>query len=214
MGFILKTDDDQFYTITANTAVRVSINAGGSTPSLGSYAIFDFSTVLVPGTDYIFNRTTGDLEMVTALVAHDSVVAANDGAAPGVGAYTYTAGLGAYVQRVVNGDRTVPEDFPGLKALGTNVLVLAPTVVSETFEVQVVAARGFSDVQLAALATSAIETYVNSLGIGVNIVLSEIVRLVKNIPGVDDVRMILPTTNIAVPDGQIPRITSANITVL
>jgi uncharacterized phage protein gp47/JayE len=211
----LKTDDDQFYLITGNTAIRYTLSAGGATPSLGSYATFDFSTdPLEPGVDYAFNETNGDLELVTALVAHDSLVAASDGASPSVGAYRYTEGLGAFVQRTVNGDRTDIESFPGIKALGTQVLVVAPSVVSPTIQIKVIAQRGFTDVELSPSVKAVVQTYVNSLGIGENIILSEIIKLVKELPGVADVQLIFPTTNITVPAGQLARIDDSNVVVL
>jgi uncharacterized phage protein gp47/JayE len=59
-----------------------------------------------------------------------------------------------------------------------------------------------------------VQTYVNSLGIGDNVILSEIIRLVKAIPGVADVVMVSPTSNVTVPQGQLARITDANVVVL
>lgn len=223
VGMWLKTDDNQFYQITSNSAIRFNLNAGGSTPGLGAYAIFDFTQApLIPGTDFNFNEATGDLELAIglALQPHESLVAASDGALPSVGAYTYTVGLGAYVQRVVNGDPIDFNNFPGLRASGTQVLVMAPVIVSPSFIIQIVPAPGFSDSQLRPLVQHITQTYVNSLGIGKRgkIVLSEIVRLVKALPGLagneGDVVILSPPANFPVADGQMPRITDANVTVV
>jgi hypothetical protein len=214
-GMYLKTDDDQFFEILSNTAIRYTLDAGGATPSLGSYAVIDLAAdPLEPGVDYIFNESTGDLELVTALEEHDCLIAADDNASPGVGAYTYTEGLGATVQRAVNGDPADLETYPGLKATGTKILVLAPVVVSPTLQIRVVAAGGFSDADLEDAVQALVQTYVNSLGIGDNVILSEIIRLVKAIPGVADVVMVSPTSNVTVPQGQLARITDANVVVL
>lgn len=117
VGKVLLTSDGQFYTITANTAVRLTVS-GGVVPASGNYSVFDFTqNPLEPGVDYNFNRSSGDLELVTALSAHDALVAASDGSLPNVGAYTYSTGLVAYAQKVLNGDPADIQNFPGLLAL-------------------------------------------------------------------------------------------------
>lgn len=217
VGQYLKTDDDQFYEITANTAIRYTLDAGGATPSLGSYSVIDFTAnPLEPDVDFAFNEATGDLELdeTLALVENDSLVAADDNASPGVGAYTHTLGLGAYVQRKVNGDPTDFENFPGIRAAGTKVRVVAPTIVSPSFQIQVVADRGVSDAELAPIVTVLVVTYVNSLGIGENVVRSEIVRIVKSVTGVSDVAVVFPTNNVVVLSGQMARITEDYVTIL
>jgi uncharacterized phage protein gp47/JayE len=213
-GKFLKSDDDQFYPIVSNTAIRFIVTAGGGTPSLGSYSVHDFTTSpLTPGVDFDFNESNGDLELTTPLLAHDSLVAASDGAGVGVGAYTYTTGLGAYVQRVINGDPTNFTDFPGIRSSGTKVVVRAPTVVSPTITFQVVAARGFTDDQLRPSVTTAMVVSVNAGGLGDNIVLSELIRQVKELPGVFDVKPILPTSNIVIGKDQIARVTSDDVVI-
>ena len=215
VGYFLKTDDNQFYEITANSGVRFTLNAAGVTPSLGSYSIYNLvGSPLVPGTDFTFNEAVGDLELTTPLVAHDGLVAASDGASPSVGAYLYTTGLGAYVQRAVNGDPTAFLSFPGIRAAGTKVVVKVPNVVGPTLTVKVTAGRGFSDAQLAPSVKTAVQTYVNSLGIGANIILSEIIRAVKSLPGIDDVSIIDPVANLTITKSQIARITDANVVVV
>lgn len=217
-GFTVKTDDDQFYTITSNTAIRLTVVANGATPSFGAYAIFDWTTFLtgplIPGTDYTFNRSTGDLELVTPLVQHEALVAADDGALGSVGAYTYSRGLAAYAQRLVNGDKADLDNFPGIKALGTACRVIAPTVVTPTITIQVVTASGLSDADLASTVQSVVQSYVNSLGIGQSVLISEITRLVKGLSGVNDCKVLSPTANFTVTDGQIARMNASDVVVV
>jgi hypothetical protein len=212
VGFYLKTDDNQFYEITANTATRLTV---AGTPSSGSYALFDFSVApLIPGTDFAFNEATGDVELTSSLVVHDSLVAASDGASVGLGAYQYSTGLAAYVQRVVNGDDGDFLNMPGLRALGTRCVVAVCNVVTRTFTLKVVAARNYTDAQLRSPVQVAVQTYVNSLGIGANVILSEVVRQVKSLPGVDDVLIIDPQANFTVASGQLIRITADDVVVV
>jgi len=211
----LKTDDDQFFQIASNTAIRFILTAGGAIPSSGSYSIYNLSVApLVPVTDFAFNEATGDLELVVPLVVHDGLVAASDGAAVGVGAYTYTTGLGAYVQRVINGDPTAFDDFPGLRASGTKVVVKTPTVVSPSITFKVIPARGFSDAQVRPLVSTAVQISVNALGIGGNIILSELIKVVKELTSVEDVVAVDPTSNITITNSQIARISDSNFVMV
>lgn len=289
VGAYLKTDDDQFYRILSNTAIRFTVDAGTNVPSLGSYAVVDFGTnpqisststsvssntltdttqtmsvnahvgkwlkdsagalwsvtantatsftlaasgatpnsgaytltagkpqPLTPVTDFNFNESKGDLELTVgnALLAHDCLVAASDGASPSTGAYLYTLGLGAYVQKVVNGSSGDPTQFPGLRATGTQVLVKAPTAISQAFVIKVIAVQGITSAALAPAVKIAVQTYVNSLGIGENIILAKVNAAVLAVPGVEDVTIISPTSNPTIADGQLVRCTDANIEVV
>lgn len=217
-GMVLKTDDNQFYPIVSNTAIRLTVTAsqnGSTNPSLGSYSIIDFTAdPLIPGTDYNFNMSNGDLELVTALVQHDSLVAADDGALANVGAYTYSRGLAAFVQRLVNGDKTDLDTYPGIKALGTQCRVIAPTILTPTLVIQVVTKSGFADADLASTVQSVVQAYVNGLGIGQPVLLAEIIKLVKPLTGVADCKVISPSANVSVSDGQIARINTSDVQVV
>ena len=122
-----------------------------------------------------------------------------------MGAYTYSRGLAAFAQRLVNGDRTAVTDFPGIKALGTQCLIIVPTIVIPSITIQVITVSGLTDADLRATVQSVVQAYVNSLGIGVSVLLSEITRLVKSLAGVRDCRVLLPTANIVIPDGSMAR---------
>lgn len=213
-GFYLKTDDDQFYLITSNTAIRIFIS-GSTTPSLGSYSVFNFGAApLTPGVDFQFNEATGDVELTTALLEHDGLVAASDGASLSVGAYLYSTGLAAFVQKSVNGDPTDFLTFPGYRATGTKVVVSAPTIIAKTFIIKVVAARGFTDEVLKPGVSTSTQSYVNSGGIGEGPVLSEIIKRVKGLSGVKDVFILAPTSNPSVPPGTLMRITDDDVEVV
>jgi len=215
-GFTVKATDGQFYPVTSNTAIRLTVTAGGATPALGQYAVFDLrvsAAPLVPETDYVFNSSTGDLELVVPLAQHQSIIAADDNATA-VGAYVYSRGLAAYAQRLVNGDRTDLQDYPGIKALGTSCLVTAPTVITPTIVIQIITASGLTDADLASTVQSVVQSYVNGLGIGQQVLISEIMRLVKNLNGVTDCRVISPTANVQVPDGQIARMNTTDVQVV
>lgn len=212
-GMWLKTVDNQFRQISSNTSVRFIFTTGDS-PSIGSYSVYDFTAPLTPGTDFQFNAATGDLELTTTLVMHDGLVAASDGASPSVGAYMYSSGLAAFVQRSVNGDPSDFNDFPGYRAAGTQVLVAVPTVLAQAFVISVVPGRGFTVAQLTSAVQVAVETYVNALGIGADVVIAEVIAAIMALPGVADTQIVTPSTNVSVPSGTLIRITDANVTVV
>jgi hypothetical protein len=215
VGYILKTDDNQFYPIVSNTAIRLTVTALGAVPSSGSYAIINFlADPLEPDVDYQFNMSNGDLELTIPLALHDALVAADDNAVGGVGGYTYTRGLAAYAQRLVNGDRTDLDNFPGIKALGTQCRVTTPTIITPTIQIQVITQSGFADTDLMASVQSVVQSYINGLGIGEEVKISEIIRLVKGLAGVSDCKVLIPVSNVAISDGQMPRVNASDVQVV
>jgi len=215
VGRFVKADDGVFYPITSNTAIRLTVTASGATPSFGQYAIFNFANdPLIPDVDFKFSQSTGDLELTTGLALHESLVSSDDGALGSVGAYTFTRGLAAHAQRLVNGDKSDLDNFPGIKALGTACRVIAPTVITSTIVIQVITASGLTDADLASTVQSVVQSYVNGLGIGQQILISEITRIVKTLIGVSDCRVLSPTQNVRVSDGQVARIAATDVQVV
>lgn len=203
------------YQIVSNTATQFTLNTT-NTPASGAYTVTAGDpTPLVPGVDYTFNQTNGDIELASTepCVAHDCLVAASDGSSPSVGGYTYTTGVGAYVQRLVNGDPTDFTDFPGIRADGTQVLVIAPVTISTNFAIQVIPSTGFSVADVTDDVVNAVANYVNSLGIGQNVILSQIIAAIVAVPGVSDTTIITPPSNVTVPAGSIMRIDDDNVSV-
>lgn len=224
IGYWLKTDDNQFYLITNAAGFTLTLAAGGATPSLGDYAIFNLNAdPLKPSIsnppllneDYIFDQTTGNLELIlaNALTNKDALIVADD-TAPAIGKYTQTIGLGTFVQKVVNGVPSDFKNFPGIKAAGTQVFVKAPNIVIPTFVVQIVPADGFTDDQLLDSVRSAVERIVNSGGIGQQVILSDIIVEVKKTTGLKDAKILSPSDNIQVLPNELVRITAANITIV
>lgn len=210
-GMWLKTIDNVFRQVASNTPIRFVFTAG-DTPTAGPYSVYNFSgSPLTPGTDFQFNQATGDLELAAGLAAHDGLVAASDGASPSLGAYLYSSGLAAHVQRLLNGDSADFNSFPGIRAAGTQVLVAVPTTVSQAFVLTVIPARGFTLSQLVVPVQVAVQTIVNASGMGAKIEVSDIIVAVKGVPGVDDVFPVTPSSNISLPSGSLMRITAADV---
>jgi uncharacterized phage protein gp47/JayE len=118
------------------------------------------------------------------------------------------------VEDLINGDDT--EENPGLRAAGINVEVKAATPIAIDVKgtatiYRVEEARVESDIGIK------LQEYINGLGIHENVVLSSIVVLLKQIPGVVDVSGLTlnnSTDNIVVNVNQIARFNSVDITIV
>lgn len=214
-GYYVLDSAERLFQVASNTATIFTFVAKGLTPAVGAYKVYysNRSLPLVPGVDFNFNETNGDLETAASLVAHDAVVAASDGSSPSVGAYSYTIGLGALVQRVINGDPSDFANFPGVLSNGTACMVTAPTIVSPTLFLSTIPKPGFAAVDVVAAVKSVVQTYVNSLGIGQKIVLAKIIELVMELDSVQDVTFVDPQGNVYVGNGQMARVDDTNLEV-
>jgi hypothetical protein len=103
----------------------------------------------------------------------------------GIDGYKIFGGLIREAQRTVDGVPTSINRYPGVKSTGTDVSVLPPIPRSVAVTFRVRTREGIS-----------------GLGIGQSVILSELIGLVQDIPGVTSVE-IIETLPIAV-DGRIP----------
>ena len=75
-------------------------------------------------------------------------------------------------------------------------------------------ARGFTVVQLTPSVQTAVETYVNALGMGATIVIAEVIAAVMALPGVGDLQVLAPSSNVSMPAGTLPRVTDVDVEVI
>ena len=115
---------------------------------------------------------------------------------------------------LINGTDT--EENPGLRAAGTNVEVTTATPVSIPIAVTVTIYR-VEEARIRLDITTKLQEYINGLGIHENVVLSSIIVLLKQIPGVTDISGLTidgSTDNKIIAVNQIARFQSVNITVI
>lgn len=211
VGLTLVDDNRNTYAISANGAndVTVTVPVSYPNPVPGSYAIFP-ATFLSIGTDYLFNETTGDIELNAGLVLNAALAAVPNP----VNSYFYYTGLIQEVQKVLNGDPDDIDNYPGVKASGVKLKVRAPTVQNVSFNITIISTFGTVEADLEASVKDVVQRYVNSLGIGADVVLAEVIAAVMSVPGVTDTRVNSPLTNIVVLDDVLPRTKSSLITIL
>ncbi len=201
-----------FFEIASNTATVITVSSGD--PSLGHYGIIEdrTTTPLVEDTDYTFNRTVAEFQLTVALADGELLVAMEDGVSdPG---YTYFTGLIRAVQRVISGDTTDLENFPGVAAAGIQVFVQPPAaIINQSFQINIETIQGVSVNSLISDVQTTVVNYVNSLGVGEDIILSEIVARVHVLTGIFDVQITLPTGNVVIGFNQLARTSLGLVTV-
>lgn len=118
------------------------------------------------------------------------------------------------IEDLINGNDT--EENPGLRAAGINCDVVAATKVDIAIVLtatiyRVEEARVKNDI------TVKLQEYINGLGIHENVILSSIIVLLKQIPGITDISGLTlngSTDNVIINVMQIARFASANITTV
>jgi uncharacterized phage protein gp47/JayE len=166
---------------------------------------------LTYGVDFLLNDPAGEFKMTPALVAGEVIKAT----------YTYYGGLIGEVQRIVDGDPEDRTNYPGWRAAGVRVHCLPPQILQQVVNANVLVAEGFvkgvpvsggytTGSVLAAVA-EAISAYVNNLGISGDVLRSELITRIMEVPGVTNTTLNTPATDIIMLDNQLARITIANI---
>ena len=148
------------------------------------------------GTDFRLSRGTGQIEFIGSGVAVNSVVIAS---------YTYYTALLATVQKVIDGDPEDETNFPGLRAAGINVIADTPVIRRISVRLSVVAIPGVQEQTIIPQIQETIEAYINGLGIGEDVIVSEIIERAMRISGMLDVVVSTPTSNIIILENELPR---------
>lgn len=153
-------------------------------------------TLLTRGVDYVLNRGTGEFQLtdVGGVVAGTQVIAH----------YTYYTNLIAQVQKVMEGDVDDPVNFPGVKASGIFLSVEQPIIKRITVVASITASDGFTESDIAPLVQRAIESYVTSLRIGQDVIVSKMIDSAFSVTGLADIRIVTPASNVTVLESELP----------
>lgn len=128
--------------------------------------------------------------------------------------YTRFTGLIAEVQKVLDGDEPDATNYPGFDAAGSEIQVLAPTVLQQDFECTIAIAETAAASTVQAEVKDRVARYYNTLPIGADVVWAALIAIVKDTPGVLDVVLTVPPANQPIADDEVARIVSTNIDVL
>ena len=110
----------------------------------------------------------------------------------GVDGYRYYTGLLSTVQKVVDGFDPDPINFPGYKAAGTQIEVVPPLVKNITVNVIVRTSGGINLSTVSDAIKSAILNYIKGLGVGDDVIVSEITAAVMSVEGVESATLFDP----------------------
>ena len=99
---------------------------------------------------------------------------------------------------------------PGKRAPGINVLVTGPEIVAADFDITVTTYRADPETSKMEI-LNVVKDYVNSLGIGENVILTSIMLQIRSLAYVRDVVINSPSANILIAGNQIVRFNSAEI---
>jgi len=130
----------------------------------------------------------------------------------GIDGYRYYTGLPQEVQWTVDGkdDQTV---YQGIRAAGIQVEVAEPVRKPIAIQLDVTPQEGTTLSSITNSVKSAVKNVIDSLGVGADVILSDITVAVKQVNGVFDVTVLSPLDNIAIADNELARINEKDIAV-
>lgn len=134
----------------------------------------------------------------------------------GVDGYRYYTGLLATVQKVVDGYDPDPVNYPGYKAAGTQIETVPPLIKSLLVNVIVKTSNGINVNTVSDSIKSSILNYIKNLGVGADIIISEITAAVMSVEGIESATLFdpLPTVErIVIQDNEKAVISIDQITV-
>jgi uncharacterized phage protein gp47/JayE len=188
----------------AETNRQISVNTGGFylTESLANkfysirlvnYAVIDElsssrrSVYMTPS-----NRSYKFSNANKTSIVHMGKLGYSTEVTSGVDGYLYYTGLLRRVQRIVDGFEPDATNFPGRRAVGGLIETLPPLVRQISIAVNVTTSNGVNLGDITNNIKSVIINYVQGLGVGQDVILSEIIAQVMNIKGVAAVTFTTP----------------------
>ena len=159
--------------------------------------------ILTKDTDYVLNPATGQVNFDPAL-SNGEVIAAD---------YTYYTGLIALAQKIVDGDPNDRISYPGLRAAGIFVQVLTPQILLQNVTVTLTVREGYDQDEAKSLVRQAIKDYINTLNISDDVIRNKLIAQMMSVPGLLNVLVTTPATDIAILDDQLARTQDANILI-
>lgn len=123
----------------------------------------------------------------------------------GIDGYTYYTGLLRTIQRIVDGFEPEANTFPGRRAVGGAIEILPPLIRRAQVSIEVTTNEGVNLNEISNDIKTAVINYVNNLGVGQDVILSEITVAVMDITGVAAVTFNKPdpsTERISIADNE------------
>ena len=113
----------------------------------------------------------------------------------GIDGYLYYVGLLRRVQRIVDGYEPDAQNFPGRRAVGGAIEILPPLIRKISIAIDVTTDEGVNLGDISNNIKSVVINYIQTLGVGEDVVLSEIIAAIMQIKGVGAVTFSNPPPN-------------------
>lgn len=138
-----------------------------------------------------FSSSNGAYIEMQGKIGYDTVPAF------GIDAYKYYGGLIKELNKVIYGDPTSPDTYPGWRAAGTDIDIKESIIkrIYISLSVRVRTGIAFSDVRESIKA--AVAGYVNNLDVGQSVALSKVIEAASKVNGVSSVVVTSPTYNVS-----------------
>jgi len=196
--------------------VEGSGNIFSTTKEVSHMAIDEFDSnktllYLTPsGRESKFNETA------KTTISSSGKIGTNLDIVKGVDGYLYYTGLMRTIQRTIDGFEPDEETFPGRRAVGGLIEALPPLQQKVTITIRVTTNNGVNINDITNQIKSTIITYIDSLGVGKDVILSTITVRVKSIEGVAAVTFVTPEPDnerISINDNEKAFIEAGNISI-
>jgi uncharacterized phage protein gp47/JayE len=177
------------------TVAEVRTSSGGTKVQIASLASGEAASVQIPGG-----------EGNTKLQYPTLVLIGTDG-------YRHYTGLAQLAQWTVDGRSSDLTNYPGFRAAGVQVEVAEAVKVPITVSMTITTQEGITLSAISNEIKSAVSSYINSLPVGGEVVVSSIVAVVKAVNGVFDVVVNSPTSNVSISYNELARVVESTIIV-
>lgn len=116
-------------------------------------------------------------------------------ASVGTDGYSYYTGLLRKTQRLIDGYAPDYNSFPGIKAVGASIETLPPLLQRISLALDITTTFGVNITDIQDVIKSTITNYVNrTLGVGDDVILSQVLVVVMGVRGVAAARIISPNS--------------------
>lgn len=183
---------------TTLTLLHVPVDLN-SPPSLQS----NLRPTLRYGTEFAVDPLNGRVTFTPALSQGESIT----------GSYTAYSGLLALAQKIIDGDSDDPINFPGYRAAGTRVAVMAPQTISTSVSAICAVDPSFDPIATRFAVQAALVGYINGLTIGQAVQVANLTQVAMAVPGMKNFTLTAPLADMVLLPGQLARTDPSRVQV-
>lgn len=123
----------------------------------------------------------------------------------GKNGYSYFTGIVKEAQNTINGLDSDFSNYPGVGACGAHIEVITPLIKTTQVSYSITYLEGYNESFVNNKVKTLIVGYVNSLKIGEDLYISDLINTIKKVDGIKDVTIITPSTTVSASDNEVIR---------